>query len=183
VHLRAHWWWFTLLGALLVICGTAAIIFPHLTVITTFAVAALLGVMLMIGGVATIIGAFWAVYLLDYNALTPQQLLSQYGLDWSNAADRAILGVEKLYDRGRRRSRDGHAADLIYSRAMPSRSASLLILGLALAGAIGAPARYLLDGYLLELRRDRGPHRHLWRSVGCAISAAVSYRERTDGRG
>lgn len=60
VHLRAHWWWFTLLGALLVICGTAAIIFPHLTVITTFAVAALLGVMLMIGGVATIIGAFWA---------------------------------------------------------------------------------------------------------------------------
>jgi len=60
VHLRSHWWWFTLLGALLVICGTAAIIFPHLTVITTFAVATLLGVMLMIGGVATIVGAFWA---------------------------------------------------------------------------------------------------------------------------
>jgi CrcB protein len=30
----------------------------------------------------------------------------------------------------------------------------MLILGLALAGAVGAPARYLLDGYLL--RRTRG---------------------------
>ena len=59
-HLQSHWWWFTLLGALLVACGTAAIVFPHLTVITTFAVAALLGVLLMVGGVATIVGAFFA---------------------------------------------------------------------------------------------------------------------------
>ncbi|MBZ5676045.1 MAG: TonB-dependent receptor [Acidobacteriia bacterium] len=37
-------------------------------------------------------GVWWrTASLLDYNALTPQQLLSQYGLDWSNAADRAIL--------------------------------------------------------------------------------------------
>jgi uncharacterized membrane protein HdeD (DUF308 family) len=60
IHLRANWWWLTLLGALLVICGTAAIVFPHLTVLTTLTVAALLGVLLMVAGVATIVGAFWA---------------------------------------------------------------------------------------------------------------------------
>ena len=37
-------------------------------------------------------GVWWrTASLLDYNALTPQQLLSQYSLDWSNPADRAIL--------------------------------------------------------------------------------------------
>jgi uncharacterized membrane protein HdeD (DUF308 family) len=60
VHMRTHWWWFALLGALLVVCGTAAIVFPHLTVITTFAVTTLIGLMLMLGGVATVISAFWA---------------------------------------------------------------------------------------------------------------------------
>jgi uncharacterized membrane protein HdeD (DUF308 family) len=59
-HLRSHWWWFTLLGGLLALCGTAAIVFPHLTVITTFAVTTLVGMLLMLGGVATIISAFWA---------------------------------------------------------------------------------------------------------------------------
>jgi hypothetical protein len=37
-------------------------------------------------------GVWWrTASLLDYNALTPQTLLSQYGLDWNNAADRTIL--------------------------------------------------------------------------------------------
>ncbi|MBV8844265.1 MAG: TonB-dependent receptor [Bryobacterales bacterium] len=37
-------------------------------------------------------GAWWLSPVLDnYNALTPQQLLSQYGLDINNSADRAIL--------------------------------------------------------------------------------------------
>jgi hypothetical protein len=40
-------------------------------------------------------GVWWrSSALVDYNALTPQQLLSQYGLDWSNAADRAILAAQ-----------------------------------------------------------------------------------------
>jgi len=39
-------------------------------------------------------GVWWRTSsLLDYNALTPQGLLSQYGLDWSNPADRAILSA------------------------------------------------------------------------------------------
>ena len=37
-------------------------------------------------------GVWWRTSsLVDYNALRPDLLLSQYGLDWSNAADRTIL--------------------------------------------------------------------------------------------
>jgi hypothetical protein len=40
-------------------------------------------------------GVWWrTASLLDYNALTPQQLLSKYGLDWSNPADRTILAAQ-----------------------------------------------------------------------------------------
>ena len=59
-HLRASWWWFLLLGILLAVCGTAALIFPALTVLTSFAVVVILGVALMVAGLATIIAAFWA---------------------------------------------------------------------------------------------------------------------------
>lgn len=59
-HMRANWWWFALLGILLVVCGTAAIIFPAITVLTTVAVTTILSILLMVSGVATIIGAFYA---------------------------------------------------------------------------------------------------------------------------
>src|SRR5262249_23436025 len=37
-------------------------------------------------------GVWWrTASLLHYNALTPQSLLTNYGLDWSSAADRTIL--------------------------------------------------------------------------------------------
>jgi hypothetical protein len=40
-------------------------------------------------------GVWWrSGTLVDYNALTPQNLLGLYGLDWSNAADRAILSAQ-----------------------------------------------------------------------------------------
>ena len=58
-HLRDHWWWLTLLGAPLVVGGTAAIVVPTLTVVTTLAAAVVLGITLMIAGVATIVAAFW----------------------------------------------------------------------------------------------------------------------------
>jgi uncharacterized membrane protein HdeD (DUF308 family) len=58
-HLRAHWLWILLLGVLLVIAGTAAIVLPSVTVGTTFAVTIFLGALLMVGGVATIVSAFW----------------------------------------------------------------------------------------------------------------------------
>lgn len=59
-HMSSHWWWFALLGALLVICGTLAIVFPPVMVATTISVPVVLGVLLMVGGVASIISAFWA---------------------------------------------------------------------------------------------------------------------------
>ena len=59
-HLRGHWWWFAILGVLLVVCGTAAIVFPHLTLIASAAVVILLGLALLVGGVATVVESFWA---------------------------------------------------------------------------------------------------------------------------
>jgi uncharacterized membrane protein HdeD (DUF308 family) len=56
-HLRDRWWWFLALGVLLVACGTVAIIFP---IVATVYVALLLGLLFLISGVATIVGAFWA---------------------------------------------------------------------------------------------------------------------------
>jgi uncharacterized membrane protein HdeD (DUF308 family) len=59
-HLRLHWWWLLLLGVLLVACGTATIVFPYVTVFTSVAIVTFIGVMLLVGGAATIVGAFWA---------------------------------------------------------------------------------------------------------------------------
>jgi hypothetical protein len=40
-------------------------------------------------------GVWWRTgTLVDYNALTPQSLLTNYGLDWSNPADRTILAAQ-----------------------------------------------------------------------------------------
>jgi uncharacterized membrane protein HdeD (DUF308 family) len=58
-HMRSHWLWFLLLGVLLVVAGTAAIIVPAATVGTTFAVAMFFGILLMVAGVATIVSSFW----------------------------------------------------------------------------------------------------------------------------
>ena len=59
-HLKSQWWWLFLYGILLTVCGMAAVIFPALTVLTTFAAMVVLGVALMVGGIATIITALWA---------------------------------------------------------------------------------------------------------------------------
>ena len=59
-HMSGHWWWFILLGALLAVCGTAAIVRPPVLEATSIIVPVVLGVLLMVGGVATIISSFWA---------------------------------------------------------------------------------------------------------------------------
>jgi len=56
-HLRKDWWWLLLYGVLLAVCGTVAIVLPALTVVGVMIV---LGVALRVGGVATIVQAFWA---------------------------------------------------------------------------------------------------------------------------
>jgi uncharacterized membrane protein HdeD (DUF308 family) len=59
-HLRKYWIWLLLLGVLLVVCGTACIVFPALTMVTSFAAMVVLGICLMVAGVATVVGSFWA---------------------------------------------------------------------------------------------------------------------------
>jgi uncharacterized membrane protein HdeD (DUF308 family) len=59
-HLKADWWWLLLFGILLSVCGLAAVIFPTLTAMTTYASMVVLGVALMIAGIATIIMLTWA---------------------------------------------------------------------------------------------------------------------------
>jgi uncharacterized membrane protein HdeD (DUF308 family) len=56
-HLRSEWWWLLLFGILLVLCGTVAVVFPALTSVAAIVV---LGVVLMIAGIATIIASLWA---------------------------------------------------------------------------------------------------------------------------
>jgi uncharacterized membrane protein HdeD (DUF308 family) len=56
-HLKSNWWWFLLLGVLLIVCGTLAIAFP---ILTNVAVMVVLGVSLMATGIATIVASFWA---------------------------------------------------------------------------------------------------------------------------
>lgn len=55
-HLRRHWFWLLLLGILLVLSGTVCIVFP---ILASFAVTTVLGICLMVAGVATVVGSFW----------------------------------------------------------------------------------------------------------------------------
>ena len=56
-HLQSGWCWIASLGVLLLLCGAAAFAYP---VLTSLAAISVLGVILTIGGVAMIIGSFWA---------------------------------------------------------------------------------------------------------------------------
>lgn len=56
-RLRKEWWYFLIVGILLVIGGTAAISYPWFT---SVGVVIFLGAILIVSGVATIISAFWA---------------------------------------------------------------------------------------------------------------------------
>lgn len=59
-HLRSSWCWFFSLGILLAVCGLAALIFPALTILTSFVAVVILGVSLMVAGIGTILASFWA---------------------------------------------------------------------------------------------------------------------------
>ena len=58
-HLRAAWWWLLLFGVLLAACGTAALVVPMFTIATSFVAVVVLGVALMVAGLAAIITSFW----------------------------------------------------------------------------------------------------------------------------
>jgi uncharacterized membrane protein HdeD (DUF308 family) len=54
--LRGHWFWFVLLGIALVVLGTIAL---GSVVIASLATAVALGILILLGGVAETVGAFW----------------------------------------------------------------------------------------------------------------------------
>ncbi len=54
--LKHSWWWFLILGLLLALCGTVAIIYPFASSVS---VVIVLGAMMMIGGLATVVSSFW----------------------------------------------------------------------------------------------------------------------------
>ncbi|HEY2410628.1 MAG TPA: HdeD family acid-resistance protein [Pirellulaceae bacterium] len=56
-HLQQEWWWFLVLGILLVLSGVVAIGYPA---ISSVAIVVVLGMCLLISGVATIVATFWA---------------------------------------------------------------------------------------------------------------------------
>jgi uncharacterized membrane protein HdeD (DUF308 family) len=59
-HMKRQWCWFLLLGILLVVGGTAAIIVPSVTVAASLVAVIVLGLVLMISGVGIMIGSVWA---------------------------------------------------------------------------------------------------------------------------
>lgn len=59
-HLRSGWCWLLSLGILLAIAGTAALVFPAATAMTSLAAVIFLGVLLMVSGASVIVAAFWA---------------------------------------------------------------------------------------------------------------------------
>ena len=54
--LRGNWFWFVLLGVALVVLGTVAL---GSAAIASLAAAAAIGVLLLLGGAAEAVGAFW----------------------------------------------------------------------------------------------------------------------------
>jgi len=56
-HLAPSWWCLLLLGIFLMVCGTVAVLFP---ILTNVAAMIVLGVTLMVSGIAMIVTSFWA---------------------------------------------------------------------------------------------------------------------------
>jgi uncharacterized membrane protein HdeD (DUF308 family) len=56
-HLQKDWWWFVALGILLILSGLVALVYPTLS---SIAAVVVLGMTLLVSGVATIVASFWA---------------------------------------------------------------------------------------------------------------------------
>lgn len=56
-HLKEEWWWFLVLGILLLVSGLVAIGYPA---VSSVAIVMVLGMSLMVSGIATIVATFWA---------------------------------------------------------------------------------------------------------------------------
>ena len=56
-HLRDEWWWFLVLGIVLILCGTIALAYPFFA---SVAAVMVFGVSMLLSGIATIVTSFWA---------------------------------------------------------------------------------------------------------------------------
>ena len=56
-HLQKEWWWFVALGVLLILGGLVALVYPT---VSSIAAVIVLGMTLLVSGVATIVASFWA---------------------------------------------------------------------------------------------------------------------------
>lgn len=56
-HLQQEWWWFLILGILLLLSGLVAIGYPA---ISSVAIVIVIGMCLLISGIATVVATFWA---------------------------------------------------------------------------------------------------------------------------
>jgi uncharacterized membrane protein HdeD (DUF308 family) len=103
-HLRSSWCWFVALGVLLVTCGLTALVYPG---VSSLAAVAVLGIVLIIGGIATIIGSFWAgkwsgllvqllvgiLYVVAGMAVTERPLVTIALITFFLAVSFIVLGV------------------------------------------------------------------------------------------
>ena len=56
-RLRKEWWWFLVLGNLLMLLGTACVAVP---IAATFAAVEVVGVLMIVGGIGQIVSSFWS---------------------------------------------------------------------------------------------------------------------------
>ena len=75
-HLKSEWSWLLLYGVLLTLCGAVGIVVPALAATAAMLV---LGIVLMVGGVATMILSFWAG---RWTGLLVQLLVGVLYLPW-----------------------------------------------------------------------------------------------------
>jgi uncharacterized membrane protein HdeD (DUF308 family) len=59
-RVQKNWWWYFMLGVLLETAGAAAIVFPALTAATSLLAVVFLGALLVVSGIATLLGSCWA---------------------------------------------------------------------------------------------------------------------------
>ncbi|MEN6557961.1 MAG: HdeD family acid-resistance protein [Thermoguttaceae bacterium] len=109
-HLQGQWWWLFLFGALLAVCGAAAVIFPALTVLTTVTSVLILGIVLMVAGIATVVASFWTgkwsgmlvqllvgiLYLVAGYLITEKPLAAMAVMTLFMAAVCIVIGVFRI---------------------------------------------------------------------------------------
>jgi uncharacterized membrane protein HdeD (DUF308 family) len=109
-HVKSYWWCFSLLGLLLVGCGTVAIVVPPFTIASSFITVLVLGLLLMVAGIVTIVSSFWVgkwsgllmhllvgiLYLVTGFVITERPVVSAAVITLFIAATFIVLGAFRI---------------------------------------------------------------------------------------